>query len=100
MFTFDGRCLSAAECKASMLYAYAATRRCEYSQPAKNGRFNQEMLGKGVYDCGDRYLDLTRSPRCVRRDACSGAVYEPQRLCLRSEDCGEFGYLDESGTRA
>lgn len=98
-FTFDGQCLSVSECRDNRLYAYAATRRCEYSPPTKNGRFNQGQLRASIYDCGDRYLDITGGPRCIRRETCTGVIYEPQRICLSTQDCGRFGYLYDDGTR-
>ena len=98
-FMFDGRCVSASECRENSLYAYTALHRCEYSMPLRNGNFDPEKLNVGIYDCGDRYLDLTGPPRCISRDSCPRVLYDQQRLCLRQNDCKRFGFLYKDGDR-
>ena len=62
---------------------------CWTNPPADDGGFDVESLESGVYDCGNRLLDITEDKfRCVAREECKHLKIIMK--CVTKEWCTKY----------
>ena len=75
-----------------------------YITANESGGFNETKMKQGIYDCEDKYLDISKayrdgkffwSARCVEKTACTNILADFANVCLTEEACtnSELGYL-------
>ena len=59
MYASDCVCVLATQCRNYDQYAYAYTGSCEDIRVNESGNFDTTQKENGIYDCGEKYLDIT-----------------------------------------
>ena len=77
----EGKCHDDDDNQRPCYYAYAATGTCIRNVPDETSGFTKTGPDKSVYDCGNRYLDISTFS-CVEENACTGTTSDGYSMLL------------------